>query len=431
MKIKKEKEVLNAIGAYIDALTAGVTERKKKLESTIDDEARAAIDLAISEREKEIDYLSQLKSEAEQAEEDKSVEVLAKLKEMQEKFREMEKKETETMAAASLRARSAEDYLKSAKATKDYADCLKNSKSREGFRAMWHEKLVSNGITPTNVMLPGGVVQAISDAWSDEPGRFLNMLNFSGLKYFKALIETSTADTSKAHMHTKGGTKTMQELTLTAIELRASTIYKILDIDKETEHEDENGVLVEFITRELVNRIGHFIAEEIAKGGTANCNVFGCSHTAGTFNVYKKPSTESLIYAAGVAADKVESGGRKVLLTSRENYTALRTVKWNIDGGTGGGENYLLTREQAAGRVGVDDIIVLRDFDTYAGITAGDKALGLVLDTDAYMLVGNRDIEEYRDFKLEENKLLYLAEMYVGGGLIKPNAACYITETSA
>lgn len=153
---------------------------------------------------------------------------------------------------------TSENYLKSNNALHDFLTCVKTGHNVNEVAAAWQRKLSENNIAVAtgseDFNLPDAMKGAIQDAW-ERKENWLNQLNNTRAKRFIIRGNTSTqsAETSRAKGHQPGATKAVETLNFAAKTVTPQMIYKIMNLDKMTEFNDD-GSLLNYITGELVSQ---------------------------------------------------------------------------------------------------------------------------------------------------------------------------------
>lgn len=153
---------------------------------------------------------------------------------------------------------TSENYLKSNNALHDFLTCVKTGHNVSEVAAAWQRKLSENNIAVAtgseDFNLPDAMKGAIQDAW-ERKENWLNQLNNTRAKRFIVRGNTSTqsAETSRAKGHQPGATKAVETLNFAAKTVTPQMIYKIMNLDKMTEFNDD-GSLLNYITGELVSQ---------------------------------------------------------------------------------------------------------------------------------------------------------------------------------
>ena len=420
--MKKKFEMLNAQIAAKNSVIANLKKRVAK--NTISEETRAEVEALIQEKEAELATIKQMLADAEADESDKSEELKTKIAEMQRQIREIEDSLKQPKGMLKVA-----NFVESKEGRKAFMNCVRNSATAQEFRENWKGVLAQNGITPANLMMPPAMVTEINDAWEKSANGFMELLDVTGLKVIKVALDTTAPDSepARAKGHTRGKQKEEQDLTLTPKEIRPQIIYKYITIDRETELEDENGVLARFIARELVDRTIHEIMRAVLIGDGRlpadpnKISKFEAVARAVSDN-YVTVTTAGApvitISEAAAAVDSIDAPGDIVLAASKQTIRSLR----EYIGGTGGTVRYN-TLEELAEQLGVSRIVETRLLNTS---TPGEPQL-VAFVGKAYKVVGDITSQGFEDFNLEYNKKEYLTEVYAGGALALPaSGACIL-----
>ena len=116
-------------------------------------------------------------------------------------------------------------------------------------------------------------------------------------------------------------------------------IYKYITIDRETEIEDENGVLATYIARELASRIIHEIMRAVLIGDGRGAgddakiskfeSIFRAVTDAYVFVDSALAATPTIDEVAAIV-DEITADGEITLFVSKKNLRALQTLcKWS------------------------------------------------------------------------------------------------------
>lgn len=324
----------------------------------------------------------------------------------------------------------AESYLKSKKSLTDFYNTIKNS-SRDTFRANWSavlKKEIQNDIDPNGALLPVEVVQSIVDK-IQKAGSLFSMLNHTGLKAIKVPVNAMVedADTSRAGRHTKGETKDAQVWDLSPKSILAQAIFKLLPVDYETlKQADNEAMLVTYITNELTNAWISEIERAILVGDGRTSSD---SRHISSFEKLAVSASNNYITAipSGVspsavtmenvraAVDSINTDGKLVLIISKTNKTILAKQVF----GTGGTTQFL-SDTVLAEQLGVSAII------TNKHVTSANGALAIVMDVDAYNVVGDTRPEQINQYDIYKNQNVFELVGMAGGGFGKFEAGAVV-----
>ena len=424
------KKNTRTVEAYRNSLTkkqAVLRNMRARLSgNTLSDDAISEAQALIEEKEAEIQALNDAIDELGAADEDKDEELKARIEELQAKVQEVQESLKAPRAKVALG-----NFLNSKDAMRQFASAVKNSKNSSEFRSNWREVLTKNGITTDGEantgILPEAILTEINDLWENSADNFLSLLDITGLKAIKALYDSNDVDaeTARAKGHKKGDEKAEQELVFLPKEIRAQIVYKYIRIDRETvEYEGGDGMLMQYVARELTYRIYHEIMRAVLVGDGRDAS-----------SEYKISKIEAIIdadsiYTTAITAEgttptmtdfmnlvnAIEADGAIVLVTSKEYLTAIRARKF-AEGGT---TEYVPVND-VAGMLGVDTIITTKLLPTTSNVAA------IAFVGKAYKVVGDVTMHGFEDFNLSYNKNEYLYELYIGGGLTTPYSAAYLT----
>jgi outer membrane biosynthesis protein TonB len=356
--------------------------------------------------------------------------------ETEEKDTEMSKAEdlqVENLATAPAPSQAvapAQDYIKSTQAVRDFANILQANAGKEAsdVKAAWNEHLVKMGITNPDVLLPGGVVQAIQDTLQGSTGLW-GLVNKTGLTVFRTALNTVTGADSRAKGHTKGNEKNEQVITLADRTIRAQFIYKYITLDKETIRENEDtGAVVTYVLSELPKRILAELERAIVIGDGREdidedkiksfMSIKEDSVSGDGYAVEYDATGDANLAETFIKADgEVRASGARYGVMSRAKLVELKLSK-------DGDNRYIFPfGSNVAGALGFAGIFT-PDF------MSEDDAEGYIMVPEAYNTVGDNGIQAYTNFLLKTNKQEYLQELYAGGALAMPRAAVAIVAGS-
>lgn len=323
-----------------------------------------------------------------------------------------------------------DNYIKSEKATRDFADILvaNAGKSASDVKAAWNEHLVQMGITNPEILLPGGVVQAIQDTLEGSNGLW-GLVNKTGLTVFRTALNTVTGADSRAKGHTKGNEKNEQLITIADRVIRAQFIYKYITLDKETIKENEDtGAVVTYVLSELPKRILAELERVIVIGDGREAEdedkvksflsvKADAALDEGYATEYDASDDANLAETFIKADGEVRAAGARYAVMSRAKLVELKLAK-------DGDNRYIFPfGSNVAGALG------------FAGVftpdwMSDDDAEGYIFVPEAYNTVGETGIAAYTNFLLKTNKQEYLQEIYAGGALAFPRAGVAIVSGS-
>lgn len=313
------------------------------------------------------------------------------------------------------------DYLKSTNALHDFAEAIRSAKNAEEFNTNWKNAMLTNGVTfaegSEEAYLPEAVKGYINDIW-DHNADFLKDLNYTGSKRFYVRYNPTdeTLETSKAKGHKKGDTKAAQSIGLNSKLIDAQFIYKLQELDKKTEWDDD-GSLVAYVVKELMSRVIVEIKKCVIEGdGRANDSDYKIStfeplavDTADAWHAVATETDGGFLkddMVNMVAAIENPDNKRIFVLMTKATANSLRRVQASSTS-----TPVYLSLEQLSDELGVDRIVETKWLsDTY-------KAVAFL--PDEYLIVGDNILnpEFYSWHVGETNTNKYRAEVCAGGGI--------------
>lgn len=304
------------------------------------------------------------------------------------------------------------DYLKTKEALNDFAKLLQKTGGREALKEAWAEHLNTKGISNPDVLLPEAVIRSITDAF-EKSGSIFGTLNYTGLTMLKVAVNTNTADaTSRAKGHKRGVDKEEQVITLAPKEIRAQYIYKYITLDKETLRENrDTGALLRYVLEELPQRIIMEIerAAMIGDGrvSTADDKINSyesITRATGDGYVSVQTATTDLLSDLINMDATITAMGSRYLVISRQTLASLKLTSNN------GGLVFPIGSD-------ISSALGYTAIFTPDWMTLASAPLAIEYVGSAYKVVGDRNIESFENFLLQQNKNEYLMEIYSGGGL--------------
>lgn len=429
--MKKNAKTIAALQKQVKASNA-LLAIMKQAQNTISEESREKAEALIAEKESEIEAIKAQIEQLEADETDRTAELEALLKELSQKVETAEN----TIKNMKVATQKVTNFIESKEAVKKFQEVVANARDAKDFKSKWGAVLAENNITPADLLLPPAVLESLHDLWEQTADDFLSIVDVTGLKAIKVAYDSNTSDSSRAHGHQKGSTKQEQELQFVPKEIRAQIVYKYITLDRETvDFEDENGVLLAFVTRELAGRIMH----EIMRAA-----LIGDGREAGDDGKISKIEAiarkESDAYVTSFALEgketvptiedivpmiaSIKAYGDIHLFVSRKTSFALRKFV-----AAAGGTSQYLSLEDVAAQLGVAEIHTADFLDATISGQASPVAVAFV--GKAYKVVGDLTMKGFQDFTLVKNQYEYLTEVYVGGGLAVPNSGAVLYATPA
>lgn len=400
-----------------------------KSKNSLSDEQKAIVEEQISE-------LQTLIADMEAADEEKTAkETLEEMtKKIEERLRSLEEKAEEDPASPAenfLRtANSVTEWLRAIRMAGASTNGIKRS-SKEVFANAWGRILKENGITISDgsesAYLPDLVRGLIQDAWNRD-NNWLKELSIVGAKKYAIRYNSSTqdAETSRAKGHTPGNNKVAESLTFVAKELDCQFIYKLIDLDKIVEFNDD-GALVTYITNELYDQYLYEIRRAILIGdGRASdsihkitkiesvvrdaTDVFVTKDTYNTSN-YMVDELKELLRAIKNPQDDV------TLFMNAADLDSLCRIQFGNDS-----TPQYVTKETMAAQLGVRNIIVTDMMDS----STSGSARFLAMRLPGYVLIGdtlNPTFTSWEEYIT--NKDWYRVEAPCGGAVEKLGSAAF------
>lgn len=312
------------------------------------------------------------------------------------------------------------NYLNSQESKKDFAKLLVKTGGGKDFQDAWKSHLVTKGFTNPEVLLPTAVVNEINDVFINADQSLYKQLNHTGLQIWKQVVNTDGS--IQAYGHKAGNAKKEQTVTLSPIELRAGAVYKYLTIEREMLKMNNEAAILDYVLKELPAQIIAAIERAVVTGD--GLEISNPDHIASfkpvlTDDLTLKVEAKDISEVIDALLGKVASLAHKenlVMVCQPELFARIKTAR-DVNG------QYLFP-------IGSDVKSVFGVKEVYSPHWF-DKTAAVIFDTKAYNVVGDSQIESFEDFKLEYNQHEYLAEIYAGGALVKPNAAVAINLTEA
>lgn len=320
-----------------------------------------------------------------------------------------------------------ENYLDSKNSLTDFYNVVKTSKNSFEFSNAWSAKLSENGITTSEggaeALLPSAIRGAIKDAW-ERPANFLNQLKNTNAKRYLVRTASGEGEDIRAKGHTKGNTKTAQNLVLTPKDVKAQMIYKLLPVAAIDEFNDE-GDLIAYVVDELSRQWMAEVQRAILVGDGRQSNdvnkinsVEAIARTTTdaycTVASYDSSVTlmEQIVDMVSTIED-VDNDGI-VLFISKSDLNELRKVVVAT-----GGTPTFLSKEAIAEMIGVKEIF------TTSMLGSDYKAVAFV--PRGYVTVGSVIPELYSWIDGYKNETVYRMERAFGGAIEAPKSAACLT----
>ena len=316
------------------------------------------------------------------------------------------------------------NYLESKNSLKDFYTAVKESKNGVEFNAAWAAKLSENGITATGAeaLLPAAIRGAIKDAW-ERPANFLKDLKNTGAKRYMVRTASGEGEGIRAKGHTKGNTKTAQELTLTPKDVKAQMVYKLLPVAAIDEFNDE-GDLIAYVVDELSRQWMAEIQRAILVGDGRQSNDV---NKINSIEAIARTTTDAYVTVAtldgGISLmenvvdmvaeiEDVDNDGI-VLFISKSDLNTLRKVQFGADATT-----QFISKEAVAEMLGVKEI--------YTTTMLGSDYKAIAFVPRGYVTVGFTEPELYSWIDGYKNETVYRMERAIGGAIEAPKSAAVL-----
>ena len=225
--------------------------------------------------------------------------------------------------------------------------------------------------------------------------------------------------------------KVDQILTLTPKSLTLGAIYKKISVPKLMSYQTGNvGQLMSWLANELIERIDNELQRVILVGdgrtaGATNkitsFETIGTKTAADAYTVYKDTSN-ALPTLADVRAliDQMDSSKPITLYAHPAVITNMEAYQY----AAGGAVSYI-TDEVLANQIGVSEIVrtkMLAGAVPAPVVAAAKYPLIIAIQHDSYGYIGS-DLFSVDYEKWDYNQDVLMAEIFAGGGIIKPNAS--------
>lgn len=393
----------------IDFLENKIEKLKEGLKTNaISEETRNDVNQTITRMQQVVDDMKAAMQAAEEGTDDKSEELRSQINELMASVREMENK----LDSAEKLENMAKKVINSKKFAEAFFEVVRNTNNTKDFKANWTKKakeFISNNIDDDNIadFLPGFMVNEIRDAFVGKRHRLLELVDWTGLPTFKSLWETGN---DMANVHTRGTQKTEQELEFTPVEIRPDLVYKYIKLDKVVEKQAESmgrtNILIQYVTRELLDRLLTTIENFI---------LLGTAPFAGPTEVTVDSSLGSEMYN-GLAYMQDTDGA--IAIMSKAKYLSVKNSLAST-------YNRPASHDDVLGVFGVEEIVF--NESTFVPQSGTWTGVWLMRPAD-YKMVGDRQPDRYEGFDLAYNQDQYLIEIFAGGACVVPNNFIALTE---
>lgn len=395
--MKKEEMKKNRIYLEnrIEKLKEGLTA------NAISEDTRNEVNATIERLQQIVDDMKAAEAAAEEGTDDKSEQLRSQINELMATVRELENK----LDAGEKLENMTKKVVNSKKFVEAFYNCVRSTSETKNFRKNWVEvakKFISNNIDDDNIedFLPGFMINEIRDAFVGKRHRILELVDWTGLPTFKALWETGN---DMANVHERGTAKTEQTLEFSPVEIRPDLVYKYIKLDKKVEKDAENAgrtnVLIQYVTRELLDRLLATIENFILLGTYP----FGGPTEVAVDSTLGNEAYNALGYMQDTDGAIAVMGKIKYLSLKNDLSTTY---------------NRPITHDDVLAMLGVEEIVF--NESTFTPTTGTWEGIWYMRPAD-YKMVGERQPDRYTGFDLAYNQDQYLIEIYAGGGCIVPN----------
>lgn len=369
--------------------------------NAISEDTRNEVNATIERLQQIVDDMKAAEAAAEEGTDDKSEQLRSQINELMATVRELENK----LEAGEKLENMTKKVLNSKKFVEAFYNCVKKNSDPREFKKNWAKKageFISNNIDDDNIddFLPGFMLNEIRDAFVGKRHRILELVDWTGLPTFKALWETGN---DMAHVHERGTQKTEQDLDFTPIEIRPDFVYKYIKLDKKVEKDAENvgrtNVLIQYVTRELLDRLLATIENFI---------LLGTAPFAGPTEIASDSSLGTEMYNA--LAYMQDTDGAIAIMGKAKYLTIKNDLATSF--------NRLISHDDVLAFLGVEEIVF--NESTYTPQTGTWDGIWYMRPAD-YKIAGERQPDRYTGFDLAYNQDQYLIEIYAGGGCVVPN----------
>ena len=320
---------------------------------------------------------------------------------------------------------------------KMFADAMRNAAGRGkgAFAEEFNKICVKNGITG---------MPSIVEVFPEIQTKFEQTSMLSKLRklgQYSLKIPVSLQDDSEENVRAKGhavltNEKVDQNLVITPKTLTLGAIYKKISVPKLLSYQvQDDTALFQWLVEELIARIDNEIQRVILVGdgrASDSANKINSFETIGTktatdaYTVYKNKagSLPTLVDVRDLIDDM--STDRPISIYA--NPKMISVLKMYITA-SGGSVTYM-TDEVLADQLGVAEIIRTRMLTTAVPTDTSKNPVLIAMQHDNYGYVGN-DLFTVDYEKWDYNADVFLAEIFAGGGIIKPMSTGLITVSKA
>ena len=320
---------------------------------------------------------------------------------------------------------------------KMFADAMRNAAGRGkgAFAEEFNKICVKNGITG---------MPSIVEVFPEIQTKFEQTSMLSKLRklgQYSLKIPVSLQDDSEENVRAKGhavltNEKVDQNLVITPKTLTLGAIYKKISVPKLLSYQvQDDTALFQWLVEELIARIDNEIQRVILVGdgrASDSANKINSFETIGTktatdaYTVYKNkagslPSLQDV-------RDLIDDMSTDRPISIYANPKMITNLKKYV--AASGGSITYMTDEVLADQLGVAEIIRTRMLTTTFPTDTSKNPVLIAMQHDNYGYVGN-DLFTVDYEKWDYNADVFLAEIFAGGGIIKPMSTGLITVSKA
>jgi hypothetical protein len=316
---------------------------------------------------------------------------------------------------------------------KMFADAMRNAAGRGkgAFAEEFNKICVKNGITG---------MPSIVEVFPEIQTKFENTSILSKLRklgQYSLQIPVSVQEDSDVDVRAKGhavltNAKNDENLVITPKTLTLGAIYKKISVPKLLSYQvQDDTALFQWLVEELISRVDNEIQRAILVGdGRASdsadkINSFetiGTKTAADAYTVYKnKVAAYPTLADVRYLIDDMRTDSPISIYANPKMITNLKTYV----AASGGSVTYM-TDEVLADQLGVAEIIRTRMLTTAMPTDTSKNPVLIAMQHDNYGYVGN-DLFTVDYEKWDYNADVFLAEIFAGGGIIKPMSTGLIT----
>ena len=320
---------------------------------------------------------------------------------------------------------------------KMFADAMRNAAGRGkgAFAEEFNKICVKNGITG---------MPSIVEVFPEIQTKFENTSILSKLRklgQYSLQIPVSVQEDSDGLVRAKGhavltNEKVDQNLVITPKTLSLGAIYNKISVPKLLSYQvQDDTALFQWLVEELISRVDNEIQRVILVGDgrvSESVNKINSFETIGTktaadaYTVYKNKA--AALPTLEDVRDLIDDMSTDRPISIYANPKMITALKKYV-AASGGSVTYM-TDEVLADQLGVAEIIRTRMLTTAIPTDTSKNPVLIAMQHDNYGYVGN-DLFTVDYEKWDYNSDVLLAEIFAGGGIIKPLTTGLITVTKA